>query len=212
MIPDVLLKPAQSLLDRGVDNSTTAAALCAQLEGRTLQISPVPSELGLYFAVTNGQLQVNAGAVENPDAIISGSLVNLARLAGSDPEDVIRDGHVSISGDADIAENFQTLLALTRPDWEEELSKVTGDALAHEAGRVFRGVAGWAARARHSLGRSVAEYLSEESRDLVATTELKEFYADVDQLAMNVERAEARLRIIKEHSIKNSKDRGSVSK
>ncbi|MCP4001749.1 MAG: hypothetical protein GY727_12645 [Gammaproteobacteria bacterium] len=212
MIPDVLLKPAQSLLDRGVDNSTTAAALCERLEGNSLQISPVPRELGLYFVVINGQLQVNSGAVENPDVIISGSLVNLARLAGSDPEDVIRDGYVTINGNADIAENFQALLALTRPDWEEALSRVTGDALAHEAGRVFRGVAGWATRAHDSLGRSVAEYLSEESRDLVATTELKEFYTDVDQLAMNVERAEARLQMIKEQAIKNGNDGGLVSK
>ena len=204
MIPDVLLQPVQSLLDRGVANSTTAAALCAQLEGQTLQIAALPTELALHFVVTNGQLQLNQGMAENPDATISGSLINLSRLAGDDPEAVIRDGHVSISGDADVATNFRALLAITRPDWEEELSKLTGDALAHEAGRAFRGVAGWAARARHSLGRSAAEYLSEESRDLVATTELKEFYAEVDQLAMSVERAEAKLRMIKERSNRGS--------
>jgi ubiquinone biosynthesis protein UbiJ len=202
MIPDVLLQPVQSLLDRGVENSTTAAALCAQLEGRTLQIAALPAELAVHFVVTNGQLQLNQGMAENPDATISGSLINLTRLAGDDPEAVIRDGDVSISGDADVATNFRALLAITRPDWEEELSRLTGDALAHEAGRAFRGVAGWAARARHSLGRSVAEYLTEESRDLVATTELEEFYTEVDQLAMSVERAEAKLRIINECSNK----------
>ena len=204
MIPEALLQPVQSLLDRGVDNSTTAAALCAELEGRILQIAMQPAELAVHFVVTNGQLQLKQGTAESPDATISGSLINLTRLAGDDPEAVIRDGHVSISGDADIATNFRALLAITRPDWEEELSRLTGDALAHEVGKAFRGVAGWAARARHSFGRSVAEYLSEESRDLVATTELEEFYTDVDQLAMNVERAEAKLRLFKERSNKGS--------
>jgi ubiquinone biosynthesis protein UbiJ len=205
MIPEALLQPVQSLLDRGVANSTTAAALCAQLEGQTLQIAVLPTELAVHFVVTDGQLRLNQGMAENPAATISGSLVNLTRLAGDDPEAVIREGHVSISGDADVATHFRALLAITRPDWEEELSRLTGDALAHEAGRAFRGVAGWAARARHSLGRSVAEYLSEESRDLVATTELQEFYTEVDQLAMSLERAEAKLRLIKQRSGKGSK-------
>jgi ubiquinone biosynthesis protein UbiJ len=205
MIPEALLQPVQSLLDRGVANSTTAAALCAQLEGQTLQIAVLPTELAVHFVVTDGQLRLNQGMAENPAATISGSLVNLTRLAGDDPEAVIREGHVSISGDADVATHFRALLAITRPDWEEELSRLTGDALAHEAGRAFRGVAGWAARARHSLGRSVAEYLSEESRDLVATTELQEFYTEVDQLAMSVERAEAKLRLIKQRSGRGSK-------
>jgi ubiquinone biosynthesis protein UbiJ len=205
MIPEALLQPVQSLLDRGVANSTTAAALCAQLEGQTLQIAVLPTELAVHFVVTDGQLRLNQGMAENPAATISGSLVNLTRLAGDDPEAVIREGHVSISGDADVATHFRALLAITRPDWEEELSRLTGDALAHEAGRAFRGVAGWAARARHSLGRSAAEYLSEESRDLVATTELQEFYTEVDQLAMSVERAEAKLRLIKHRSGRGSK-------
>ena len=211
MIPDALLKPAQSLLDRGVDKSTTAAALCTQLEGRTLLISPDSGELALNFVVADRQLQINSGVVENPDATISGSLINLARLAGDDPEAMIRNGYVSISGDADVATDFQALLAITRPDLEEELAGLTGDAFAYEAAKVFRGVAGWAKRSRHSFGRSVAEYLSEESRDLVTTTELKEFYTEVDQLAMSTERAEARLRIIKEHVINDQINRGSVS-
>ncbi len=203
MIPDALMEPVQSLLDRGVVNSTTAGALCARLEGCVLQIRPKPQKLAMNFRVSKGRLLLTAGAVDKPDAIISGSLLNLARLGGDDPEAAIRDGYVSISGDADIAADFRALLAIVRPDWEEELSRLTGDAIAHEAGRAVRGFADWAARARHSLGRSVAEYLSEESRDLAAVAELEEFNAEVDRLAMSVDRLEARFRVFKEQADNN---------
>jgi ubiquinone biosynthesis protein UbiJ len=203
MIPDALLEPVQSLLDRGVVNSTTAGALCARLEGCVLQMRPAPEKLALNFSVSKGRLLLTAGTVDKPDAIISGSVLNLARLGGNDPEAAIRDGYVSISGDADIAADFRALLAIVRPDWEEELSRLTGDVVAHEAGRAVRGFAGWAARARHSLGRSVAEYLSEESRDLAAVAELEEFNAEVDQLAMSVDRLEARFKAFKEQADNN---------
>ena len=62
----------------------------------------------------------------------------------------------------------------------------------------MRGLAGWAARARHSLGRSLAEYLTEERRDLVAAAEIEEFNRDVDALAVAVDRCEARIRLLRE--------------
>jgi ubiquinone biosynthesis protein UbiJ len=202
MIPEVLLEPVQLMLDRGVVNSTTAAALCARLEGRVMQLQPGAEGLAMYFQVNEGRLQLKPGSAETPDTTLSGSLLNLARLGGADPEAAIREGAVNISGATEIADDFRALLNMTRPDWEEELSKLTGDVVAHEAGRAVRGFAGWASRARESLGRSVAEYLTEESRDLVASAELEEFYTDVDQLSMGVDRAAAKLQQLRTHKAK----------
>jgi ubiquinone biosynthesis protein UbiJ len=194
---DLLAKPAQALLDRGVARSTTAAALCQRLEGRTFAVQTGTAGLDMYFAVNDGRLVLVGGVITEPDASISGSPLNLARLAGDDPEAVIREGHVCISGDADIATDFRALLDILRPDWEEELSHFTGDAIAHEAARALHGFAGWAGRARHSFGRSIAEYLTEESRDLVAVTELEEFNSGVDKAAAAVERLEAKLQLLR---------------
>jgi ubiquinone biosynthesis protein UbiJ len=194
---DLLAKPAQALLDRGVARSTTAAALCQRLEGRTFAVQTGSAGLDMYFAVNDGRLVVVGGVITEPDAVISGSPLKLARLAGDDPEAVIREGHVQISGDADVATDFRALLDILRPDWEEELSHFTGDAIAHETGRALHGLADWAGRARRSLGRSVAEYLTEESRDLVAITELEEFNSGVDKTAAAVERLEAKLQLLR---------------
>ena len=58
-----------------------------------------------------------------PDADISGSLLNLAALAGSHPEEVIQRGDVTIRGDAEVAQKFRELAMLLKPDVEEELSQ-----------------------------------------------------------------------------------------
>jgi ubiquinone biosynthesis protein UbiJ len=200
---ELIVTPVQLMLDKGVARSTTAAALCQRLEGKCFAVQAGASGLDIYFVVRSGQLLVQAGQVEDADATISGSPLSLARLTGSDPEAAIRDGHVSISGDADVATDFRALLNIARPDWEEELSRITGDAIAHEAGRALKGFAGWAARTRHSLGRSMAEYLTEESRDLVAAAELQEFCQDVDELAGAVDRCAARLALLREQSARS---------
>lgn len=151
----------------------------------------------LHFTVADGKLVCQPGRFAAADATLSGSPLNLARLAAADPEAVIREGHVRISGDADIASDFRALLDMVRPDWEEELSRYTGDVAAHAVGRAARGFADWASRARSSLGRSLAEYLTEESRDLAAAAEIQEFNREVDELAVAVDRCEARLRLLR---------------
>jgi ubiquinone biosynthesis protein UbiJ len=194
----LFVNPVQRVLDRGVAYSTTAAALCTRLEGRSLAVVTGVNAFDLYFTVVAGRLECHAGTLPEPDATLRGSPLNLARLASNDPEAVIRAGHVRISGDADIATDFRALLDIVRPDWEEELSRFTGDVVAHEVGQAARGFARWAVRARSSLGRSFAEYLTEESRDLVARAEVEEFNREVDELTAAVDRCAARLRLLRE--------------
>jgi ubiquinone biosynthesis protein UbiJ len=48
------------------------------------------------------------------------------------------------------------------------------------------------------VSRSFGEYLTEERRTLPTQTEAAEFCRDVDQVANDVERAEARLALLRE--------------
>ena len=193
MVHDALLAPVQTMLDKGVEQSASARNLCAELEGKTLLLKPSAAGLCTYFEVNEGRLLLKYGQPEKADAEIAGSVISLLRLAADDPEEVIRSKAVALSGDTDVAENYQALLKFVRPDPEEELSKIVGDPVAHEVGRAARGLMGWAEKARHSLARSAAEFLVEETRDLAAVTELKEFSAGVNKVSQDVDRAEAKL-------------------
>ncbi len=196
----ILGKQVQAILARGIGQSSTAAALCERLEGRCVEFRTGVAALDYHCRVVDGELMLESGPASEPDAVITGSPINLARCALGDPEELIRAGFVSISGDADVAADFQALLQIGRPDWEEELAQVTGDVFAHQAGRVARGLSFWAAGATRSLGRSVAEYLTEEQRLLVNDTEMEEFLAGVDELAADADRVEAKLKLLTERS------------
>jgi ubiquinone biosynthesis protein UbiJ len=51
----------------------------------------------------------------------------------------------------------------------------------------------WARKVQRTVGENVAEYLQEESRDLVNKPELEEFLRGVDALRETADRVEARL-------------------
>ncbi len=78
------------------------------------------------------------------------------------------------------------------------MSRLVGDAIAHQLGKMTKDLGSWAQRARNSLARSTVEYFQEESRDLPAPAEVHEFCQQVDELANAVARAEARLNQLRE--------------
>ena len=197
-LADILGLPVEAILARGISQSSTAAALCKRLEGRCVELRTGIAALDAHCVFGDGRMLVQPGPATKPDAVISGSPLNLARLAAGNPEEVIRAGYVSIAGDADVAADFQALLEMARPDWEEELAQLTGDVFAHQAGRFMRGFSYWAAGASRSFGRSVAEYLTEEQHFLVTETELEEFLGGVDELAAATDRFEAKLKLLKD--------------
>lgn len=200
-VSGLLLGPLQHLLDRGVARSTSAAALCEQLEGRSLQLHAGSDVLAAFFTVTRGRLELQAGINSDADARLSGSLLAMLALAGSAPDAAIRNGGIRLSGDPDVAANFQALLGFVRPDPEEELATITGDSVAHTVGESARALSGWARHAGRSLSRSAAEYLNEESRLLVPPAELEVFLTEVDTLSAAVDRLEARLRLLQSQLI-----------
>jgi ubiquinone biosynthesis protein UbiJ len=198
--------PAQALLDHGVQRSTTAASLCVRLEGRSFAIDTGNPELNIFFMVCEGRLELHPGAPERADATVSGTPLTLAWLVAADPEQVIRSNDIDISGKAGVVEDYRLLLDIVRPDWEDELSNIVGDAVAYEMARAARIFTSWMGLVGQSFGRSVVEFLTEESRDLVALTEIEEFNEGVDEVYNAVERLAARLKILREQFAGQSAD------
>jgi ubiquinone biosynthesis protein UbiJ len=95
------------------------------------------------------------------------------------------------------------LFAAARPDFEDELSRLVGDLPARRLSQFARRAAGWMRRTHRTVGDNIAEYLQEESRDLVNRYELDEFLRGVDNLRETADRVEARLSRL-EHRVKGS--------
>lgn len=198
---ETLLTPLTDVLNRNIGESTPARKLAQQLGGKTIAVRVRDTGLAMYFEIDDELLVLRAESDREPDVILEGSLMTLARLAaplsgsGAGP---VRSGDLAVTGDAYTAQAFQELLRFARPDIEEELSRYVGDAAAFRAGEIARGIRGWAREARATIGGNIREYLQEESRDVPSRYEVDRFAKQIDALRDDVARLEARIERLRE--------------
>lgn len=191
---ETLLRPLAALLNRQIQAKTPARELCAALQDRVFAVRVKDTSLTMFIIVGPGEIFLTSEYSDDPDVVVSGSLLSLARLAGRDGDAVIRDGAVDLTGDAELAAQFQNLLRYGRPDLEEELSGAVGDVVAHTIGEFARNVGRWGKDVRSTLRQNVTEYLQEESRTVPSRYETDVFRKQVESLRDDVARFEARVK------------------
>lgn len=188
-----LLRPLSEVLNRNIAEITPARELAAELAGKTVAIRVRDTALAMYFVFDDELVLLRTDYSGEPDVAITGSLVTLGRMLGGGGEAAIRGGQVELTGDAATAQQFEKLLGLAKPDMEEELSRIVGDAAAFKLAEAVRGVAGWMQESRAVMGGNIREFLQEESRDAPTRFEVERFTDRVGTLRDDVERLAARI-------------------
>ena len=192
----LLFKPLTLLINKRIAEQTPARQLAESLEGESMAIRVRDTGLAVYLHVDGGQLGIRTRFDGEPAVVLTGSPLSLAALAGSDPQGVIREGHVQMSGDAMLGAKFQQLLRYAQPDLEDELASVVGDVAASQAGKVARGLAGVAGTVSDRLHSNFGEYLTEDKHALPSREHFAAFRDDIERLRDDVARAEARLKLL----------------
>jgi ubiquinone biosynthesis accessory factor UbiJ len=194
----VWLAAVEAWFNRGAQGSANAAGLLQRLEHTALR-ADILGVTSVRAEVAAGRLVLSAAeSPEDPaanpvDARITGSPFALLALARSATQASPGIARATVSGDAEIANLYRQLFSAARPDFEEELSRLVGDLPARRLSQWARHATGWMRRTRRTVGENIAEYLQEESRDLVNGYELDEFLRGVDTVRETVDRVEARL-------------------
>ncbi len=191
---EALLRPLTTLINRQIKATTPARELCAELDGKVIAVRVKDTALAMYFCICPDEIALFGDFDGEPDVIIGGSILTLARLAGTTGEEALRRGSLELTGDAEVAQAFQKLLGYGKPDIEEELSGIIGDVAAHRLGELARSVGNWGREAGSTLRQNISEYLQEERRDVPSRYEIEAFTRHVDALRDDVARFEARLR------------------
>jgi len=188
-----LLNPFEDLLNRGIAASTEASRMCRELDGKTLEVDLDGLPFVLRLTPRDERLHFVEEEDQAADCRIGGMPLSLMRLAVTGDQDSLRSGTVTLSGDPALARDFEKLLNLARPDWEEELSRLVGDVAAHQLGNIARGLFEWSNKAAATLSQDAGEFLQEESRDLPTRFEVDEFLDEVDRLSADASRVEKRI-------------------
>jgi ubiquinone biosynthesis protein UbiJ len=190
---EAALRPVASVLNKNIRATTPARELCRKLDGTVVAVRVRNTAFATWFVVHDDGLELTTDCDAEPDVVITGSLLTLARMAGDPGVGALRDGSLVLTGDTHLAVNFQQLLEYAKPDIEEELSGVVGDAAAHRLGDIARGVSNWTRSAGSTMGANIREYLQEEGRDVPSRYEVDRFAGEVGTLRDDVDRLEARI-------------------
>jgi ubiquinone biosynthesis protein UbiJ len=166
---------------------------CAALDGRIIAVHITGLEVSIYFAPGSDGIRVLGEYEGEADTHLSGTPMALARLGLAAGEDALFKGDVKIRGDSGTGEQFQALLAEVDWDWEEQLSRITGDLVAHQAGELGRATRRILRDSRSTLEQNIAEYLHEEARLLPSRPEIDNLLADIDTFRSDVDRLSARI-------------------
>ena len=199
-LPSVAVAGLQTIVNRVLELDPELAQGLAELEGAVFeahvlgvdtrfQLHPSATGVGVVLVGSDGQ---RPAAVA--DVTISGPPFTLLRLLGSmDSVDGVLPPDVSISGELQLVQKLTSLAKRANIDWEEPLSKLFGDSVAHEVGRGVRGLVSWARAASETFSSDVGEYLREERRLTPTRLEVDDFATRVDRVRDDVERLELRV-------------------
>ena len=189
------LKISKSILikiNSQIATRTSAKKISEQLEGKILSIHI--KSTSRFFNVIMNSNELNSHTVkENYDVQISGSLISFAKLLRNNSSDALRDGTISINGDVAVAQKFQKLFAMIKPDIEEELSHFVGDIMANNIVKVSKKTGDWIQSTKDILQENIKEYLQEEIKLMPSKYEFNIFSKEVSKIRDDIERLEKKI-------------------
>jgi len=198
--PFDLLKPfagraLEAALNRALALDPDTRAALAPLEGRRIQLTLESPPLALEIRVGGGELQVGpVSEIHEADLAVRSSLGGLlSQLPFLRRDQGAPVGKVRISGDAELARRLQQLADRYDPDWQQPFTAVFGEVIGVQVAQAARAALRQARDGAQRLAENTAEFLIEESRDVVGRAELNAFHDDVDSLRDGVERLAARV-------------------
>ncbi len=196
-LPTLICAGLEETINRMLALDPDTQAGFEQLHGKVIGFHLPGPELELFLAPGPGRVQVLSSYEGEPDCRISGNLIALTQMNDRRKSgQKLNTGEVKIAGDTELAHQFGNLLSDLDIDWEEQLSKVFGDLIAHRLGSLFRQAGDWGKGRSEAFTSNLGEYLQEELRLLPVRLEIEEFLADVDALRDDVERLQARLKLL----------------
>lgn len=199
MIFSLALNIIERVLNHFLQLDFETSRRLAKLTGKVVAIKSRYFNYQVFFIFSDNQIQLAARCERTADVTLCGSFFDFLRLSSQSDSAALFKNEIEVDGDLDVAEQFKILFAHLDIDWEEQLSHLTGDLIAHQIGNFLRAITDWARNSGVVLREDVTEYLQEEVRLLPTRIELENFYVDVDTVRNDVERVEKRIERLQQY-------------
>lgn len=184
------------LVTKALALDATVASKLESLEGKAINLDIEPFIPKYNLSVADKKLLISLGHNSAATCSISGPCKAIITfLISKDYNLAIKSG-LQISGDTNVAEELSDILLQLDIDWEEEISKITGDYIATTLFDTKDKLQEKSKNALESLGSMLKEYYEEELQITPLKDEVSGFADEISKLKVDVERLEARIKTL----------------
>jgi ubiquinone biosynthesis protein UbiJ len=182
-----------SSFNRYLDCDPERAQALENINDKILSITIKEANFTLIMQVQNARF-FEADLSQQIDASIIVSMHVLSgKMGGQDQNQLLKDGIIEIQGDSHVASVFNKVMNEIEIDWQDVISKYTGDIVAHQITTGAKSVASVLRRLGDNLRLDVRDYLQDDLQIAVTESEVEHFVEQVDDLRARTDRLEARL-------------------
>ncbi|ACE85155.1 ubiquinone biosynthesis accessory factor UbiJ [Cellvibrio japonicus] len=192
LLTTAALASAERLVNGALHYDPATRLGLQRLAGQVLAVEITLPAITLYLLPDSEGLRLMGHWEGEVDTRLQGSLPALVQIASADTHS-LKDSGVEVMGRTSLLADWQALVRNLDIDWEELLTQLLGDIVGHQAAQVIRSQLHWVGERASSGRRMASEFLTEELKTLPGKAELKDFYQQVDDLRLAVDRAAARV-------------------
>lgn len=205
MLKKISLQALQFTLNQGIALDPSLKQKFLEFEDRIIEIVVLPLHVHFYMTFKSGKIELLKEINRTPDTIIHSSPIGLIRLSflpASKTRSLFNDT-IKISGDIELGQRLKKVIDSMNIDWEGHLAHFTGDVAAYHIGKIVRKGHEIQKKCVTTIQNQTKDYLLHELQWIVSSSELNQFYQDVDDTRLRTERLQAHFEYL---SAKNEKN------
>ncbi len=193
-LSDLAYAGLEQAINQHISLDPKARAEMAQLHGSVIALEILGTGQTIYLIPGTEQIQLFGSHEGEPDCLLQGSPLTIARLRSQIPEgEGAIPEEMQVSGDTELAERFCHILRQVEINWETHLSKYTGSLIAGEIGKAIGFAGYWRDHIIATLKQDMQDLLQHESSVLPTRHEIAGFGSSVGQLAERLEQLQQRV-------------------
>ena len=190
-----VLKSINKAMNKSLSYDLVSVKKLDSFDKKVIKVELLSTPFEFYIMINDRKITIDKSHVGEVDTTIKGTPISLFAMSADEPISGIKN--VEIFGDANTGQFFAKWMKNIKPDWEEAWCDLLGDGMGVRASNIAKGLLDFGQRFKNSMIDNTSEYLVEESRDLIAPSEMEDFLDDVDDLKADTARLEQQILSLK---------------
>jgi len=193
---DFILKSVNKAMNKSLSYDLVSVKKLDSFDKKVIKVELLSTPFEFCIMINDRKITLDKSYAGEVDTTIKGTPISLFAMSADEPISGIKN--VEIFGDANTGQFFAKWMKNIKPDWEEAWCDLLGDGMGVRASNIAKGLLDFGQRFKNSLIDNTSQYFVEESRDLIAPSEMEDFLDDVDDLKADTARLEQQINLLKQ--------------